>query len=132
MATKKTPKKKEVFDYKSIKLPEDGFKRLGMNLAVLPDLSKLPVRFSFLTTVFILAVIIEAVNDGWKADYSNQDQKKYFPWCCRFLLAVSIFRVRSTATPIRVRLSVFPLFWEIRKRRNMFLTCSRSSGNIGF
>lgn len=80
MTTKKSPKKKEVFDYKSIKTPEDAFRRRGLDPAALPDLSMLPERFSFLTTVLILAVIIEAVNDGWKADYSNHNQNKYFPW----------------------------------------------------
>jgi hypothetical protein len=80
MATKKTSKKKEVFDYKSIKLPKDAFRKLGMDPVVLPDLSKLPERFSFLTVVFILAVICEALNDGWKVDYSNQNQKKYYAW----------------------------------------------------
>lgn len=76
----KTSTKKEVFDYKTIQKPEDAFKRLGMDPAVMPDLSKLPERFNFLTVVFILSVIIEAVNNGWKADYSNQYQRKYFPW----------------------------------------------------
>jgi hypothetical protein len=80
MATKRTSKKKEVFDFRSIKLPEDAFKKQGMDPASMPDLSKLPERFSFLTTVFILAVICEAVNNGWIADYSNYEQKKYFPW----------------------------------------------------
>ena len=80
MTTKKTPKKKEVFDFRSIKTPEDAFKRCGLDPAVMPDLSKLPERFSFLTIVFILAVICEAVNNGWKSDYSNHEQRKYFPW----------------------------------------------------
>jgi hypothetical protein len=51
-----------------------------MDPAVMPDLSKIPERFHFLTVVFILAVICEAVNDGWKADYSNHNQRKNFPW----------------------------------------------------
>jgi hypothetical protein len=80
MTTKKTVKSKEEFDFRTIKLPEDAFRKQGMDPALMPDLSKLPERFSFLTVVFILAVIIEAVNDGWKADYSNHNQKKYFPW----------------------------------------------------
>lgn len=78
--TKKTVTKKEVFDYKTIQKPKDAFKRLEMDPAVMPDLSMLPERFSFLAVVFILSVIIEAVNNGWKADYSNPNQKKYFPW----------------------------------------------------
>jgi hypothetical protein len=80
MTKKKSSEKKEVFDFKSIQKPEDAFKRLGMDPSVMPDLSKLPERFGFLAVVFILAVICEAVNDKWKADYSNHNQKKYFPW----------------------------------------------------
>ena len=76
MTTKKTVKSKEEFDFRTIKLPEDAFRKQGMDPALMPDLSKLPERFSFLTVVFILAVIIEAVNDGWKADYSYHNQKK--------------------------------------------------------
>ena len=30
--------------------------------------------------VFILSVICEAINDGWKPDYSNHNQAKYYPW----------------------------------------------------
>lgn len=78
--TKKTSTKTAEFDFRSIQKPEDAFKRLGMDPAVMPDLSKLPERFGFLAVVFILAVICEAVNDKWKADYSNHNQRKYFPW----------------------------------------------------
>jgi hypothetical protein len=78
MTTKKATEKKEVFDYKTIQKPEDAFKRLGMDPAVMPDISKLPERFSFLTVLFILSVIVEAVNNGWKADFSNHNQRKYF------------------------------------------------------
>lgn len=78
--TKKTSTKKEVFDYKTIQKPKDAFKRQGMDPEVMPDLSQLPERYSFLTVVFILSVIIEAINNGWKADYSNHNQRKYFPW----------------------------------------------------
>jgi hypothetical protein len=80
MTTKKATKSKEEFDFRTIKLPEDAFRKQGMDPAVMPDLSKIPERFHFLTVVFILAVICEAVNDGWKADYSNHNQRKNFPW----------------------------------------------------
>lgn len=80
MTTKKETKSTNEFDFRSIQKPEDAFRKQGMDPAVMPDLSKLPERFGFLAAVFILAVIIEAVNNGWKADYSDHNQKKYFPW----------------------------------------------------
>ena len=80
MATKKTTKSKQVFDFRSIDSAEAAFQKCGLDPNVMPDLSKLPARFNFLTTVFILSVIFEAINDGWKPDYSNHNQAKYYPW----------------------------------------------------
>lgn len=80
MTTKKATKSKEVFDFRTIKTKEDAFKKCGLDPATLPDVSNLPERFGFLTTVFILAVIFEAVNDGWIPDRSNHNQAKYYPW----------------------------------------------------
>ena len=80
MATKKVSTKKAPFDFKSINTVEAAFKKCGLDPANLPDVSKLPERFSFLTTCFILAVIFEAINDEWVPDFTNHDQRKYFPW----------------------------------------------------
>ncbi len=82
MATKKTVKSKQEFDYTTIKTVKDAFEKQGMDVAVMPDLSMLPERFGFLTALFILSVVIEAVNNGWKADFSNHNQRKYFPYGC--------------------------------------------------
>lgn len=80
MTTKRTTKKKSAFDFRTIKTVEDAFAKVQLDRNVMPDLSKLPERFSFLTTCFILAVIFEAINDGWQPDFSNRNQTRYYPW----------------------------------------------------
>jgi hypothetical protein len=80
MATKKVTNKKTAFDFKTINTVEAAFIKCGLDPTILPDVSKLPERFSFLTTCFILSVIFEAINDGWEPDFSNHNQYKYFPW----------------------------------------------------
>ena len=80
MTTKKVTKKKAAFDFKTMNTVEAAFKKCGLDPANLPDVSKLPERFSFLITVFILSVIFEAMNDGWEPDFSNHNQVKYYPW----------------------------------------------------
>lgn len=80
MATKKVTKKKTVFDFRTIKTVEDAFVKVGLDPKVLPDISKLPARFCFINTVFILSVVFEAINDEWVPDFSNHNQGKYYPW----------------------------------------------------
>jgi hypothetical protein len=71
--TKKTTKKKTVFDFKSIKTVEDAFKKNGYDSAKLPDLSMIPEKFrTQLTNCFLLMVIFEAINDGWEPDFSKE------------------------------------------------------------
>ena len=78
MTTINTVKSEQEFDFTTIKTEKDAFEKMGMDVAVMPDLSKLPERFGFLTALFILSVVIEAINNGWKADFSNHHQPKYF------------------------------------------------------
>lgn len=78
MTKEKTVKSEQEFDFTTIKTVKDAFEKQGMDPAVMPDISKLPERFSFLTAVFLLSVVIEAVNNKWKADFSNHNQRKYF------------------------------------------------------
>lgn len=80
MTKKVVTKKEKSFDFRTIRTPEDAFRKQGMDPAIMPDISKLPERFGFLTTVFILSVIIEAANDGWKPDFSDTNQPKYYVW----------------------------------------------------
>lgn len=81
MATKKATKKKEVFDFRTIKTKEDAFLKCGYDPSALPVLTLIPEKFrQSLLTAFILMVIFEAINDGWEPDFSNHNQPKYFPW----------------------------------------------------
>lgn len=80
MTTKKATATKQPFDFRSLKVPEDGFKKVGMDPAVMPDISKLPERFKWIKIVFIIAVLVEAANDGWKANFADHNQPKYFIW----------------------------------------------------
>ncbi len=81
MATKKTAKSKQSFDYRTIKTIEDAFKKCGYDPAIRPDVTMLPEKFrQQLITAFILMVIFEAINDGWEPDYTNRNQGKYYPW----------------------------------------------------
>ncbi len=81
MTTKKSSKRKSVFDYTTIKTVEDAFKKVGMDPGIRPDVSMLPEKFgSFVITAFLLSVVFDAINDGWEPDYSNHNQAKYYPW----------------------------------------------------
>jgi hypothetical protein len=79
--TKKTTKKKPVFDFRTIKTVEDAFKKNGYDSTKLPDLLMIPEKFrAQLTNCFLLMVIFEAINDGWEPNFSNLRQGKYYPW----------------------------------------------------
>lgn len=46
-----------------------------------PDLSNFPEDMrEYFAAHYKLAVIAEAINDGWKANYTDDNQKKWFPW----------------------------------------------------
>ena len=77
---KKTIEEKP-FDFRTIETVQDAFKRLGMDPTEVPDLSKIPERFREpLMGAYNLMVGFDAVNDGWRADYSKRDQKKWYAW----------------------------------------------------
>lgn len=78
--SKKTKKASAAFDFRTIRTVEDGFKKTGTDMSVLDELSKLPEKFSFLKTCLILAVLFEAMNNGWVPDFSNHNQARYYPW----------------------------------------------------
>lgn len=81
---KTTIKKKDspVFDYRSIKTVDDAFKRMNLQRPILKDFpAMIPQRHCIgLLAAYELFVCFEAINDDWKADYSNWDQPKYYPW----------------------------------------------------
>jgi hypothetical protein len=63
-----------------IKSFEDACAAQGISTE-LPDVSSFPVELQKVVTAFYkLTVIAKAINKGWVADFSNHDQRKWFPW----------------------------------------------------
>lgn len=62
-----------------IKTYEDALKETGR--PDVPDMSAFPedMRKHF-TALYKMAVIVEALNEGWKPDWNNTDERKCFPW----------------------------------------------------
>ena len=78
---KKTIKTEKPFDFRTIETVQDAFKKLGMDPSEVPDLSRIPERFREpLMGVYNLMVGFDAINDGWRADFSKKDQKKWYAW----------------------------------------------------
>lgn len=73
-------------DYKKIKTFEDACKDQNIDPSALPDVSKLPVGIGkFLIAAYKLAVINVSLNkndkgEPTKADWSDSDEAKWFPW----------------------------------------------------
>lgn len=66
--------------YTEIKTFEDACNKLGI-LAITPDLSSFPDEYKeSVYSHYKLMIIAAAINDGWKPDWSNDDQPKYYPW----------------------------------------------------
>ena len=72
--------------YKEITTVEKAI-ALCKDKIVLPDLSSLPSRFARgMLALLKLQVVCEVVNNDdpavpeWKADYNDEDQRKWFPW----------------------------------------------------
>jgi len=67
--------------YTDIKTVEDAFKVVGLDIANQPDVSMLPERHQkHVKAQYNLAVVAEAVNEGWKPDWTKVSQRKYYPW----------------------------------------------------
>ena len=80
MAKKSTNKSKE-FDFTTIKTFENACKKENIDPNILPDVSMIPVEFRKPIIVhYKLMIIYKAINNGWKPDWSNDNQYKYFPW----------------------------------------------------
>lgn len=65
-----------------IKTFEDACAKLQLNPeTVLPDLIGFPSQHQkALLSHAKLVIIAEAVNDGWKPNWDNDDEYKYYPW----------------------------------------------------
>ncbi|MDV3882949.1 hypothetical protein CMU04_06410 [Elizabethkingia anophelis] len=47
----------------------------------LPDVTMLPEKHKkSIIAHYKLTIIIEALNEGWTPDWSNWDERKYYPW----------------------------------------------------
>jgi len=63
-----------------VKTFEDACKVLGISTDT-PDVSKMPKSHQkALIAHYKLIIIAEALNEGWKPDWSNWDEYKYYPW----------------------------------------------------
>jgi len=81
--TEKTKKTKTdlKFDYKTIKSFEDACKKVGVDPEKLPDVSMIPEELQQpVIASYKLMIIYQAINNGWRPDWNNRDQYKYFPW----------------------------------------------------
>jgi hypothetical protein len=69
---------KEVFNFETIKTFEDACNKLGIDPVEFEqkysNLKKCDLAFGK------LQIIYEAINDGWEADYSNENEYKYYPY----------------------------------------------------
>ena len=78
--TKKTTKKEVKFDFKSIKTFADACKKLGIDPKI-PYISDIPEEFKKpMIAYYKLQVIYKVINNGWKPDWGNYNQYKYYPW----------------------------------------------------
>lgn len=70
-----------------IKTYEDALKETGR--PDVPDMSAFPedMRKHF-TALYKMVVIVEALNEGWKPDWNNTNERKCFPW---FWMSASSF-----------------------------------------
>ena len=64
-----------------VKTYEDAAKLLELDPALLPDVSMLPEdEREALIANYKLWVIAKALNEGWKPDWSNYNEYKYYPY----------------------------------------------------
>ena len=69
------------FDYKSIKTFNDACNKLSLCHENLPDVSCIPTEFrKSIIAHYKLMIIFKAINNGWKPDWSDRNQYKYYPW----------------------------------------------------
>ena len=69
------------FDFRTIKSFEDACAKENINSAQLPDVSMIPEEFAKpVIAAYKLMVIFIAINNGWKPDWGNLDEYKYYPW----------------------------------------------------
>ena len=78
---KKNTQDKAEFDFRTIKSFEDACKHLGIDPTKLPEFPAMEKEFvKPLIAAYKLMVIFKAINNGWRPDWSNWNQYKYYPW----------------------------------------------------
>ena len=107
--SKKSVKPSTVFDYKTIKTFEDACKKLDLDPTKLPETSGILEEFAKpIIAAYKLMIIYKAINDGWKPDWSNRDQYKYYPWfevlSSGFGFSDTYYRCAHSSTPVGSRL----------------------------
>lgn len=66
---------------KKIKSFEDACKALGVDPTKLPEVSMLPEEHqSALIAYYKLFIIAQALNEGWKPNWNDSEEWKYYPW----------------------------------------------------
>jgi hypothetical protein len=83
MSTNSTNEEKNVieFDFRTIKTFEDACAKESIDPQQLPDVSMLPEDMrKHVVNYYKLLIIYKAINNGWKPDWSNWNQYKYYPW----------------------------------------------------
>jgi hypothetical protein len=65
----------------NIKTFEQAYEALGIDANALPDFSMIPEGHQkAMLAHYKLVIIVEAVNEGWKPDWSNYNEAKYELW----------------------------------------------------
>jgi hypothetical protein len=113
---------KTKFNFKTIKSFEDACKKEGIDPTKLPDVSMIPEEFrGAIIAVYRLFIIYKAINNGWVADYTNNNQYKYYPW---FKINSSgsgfVFSFSFSFSLTRLRLSV-RAFAQIHPKKRFIL-----------
>lgn len=96
-----------------IKTFEDAMEETGRK--GVPDFSDLPkdMRRHFIA-LYKMEVITEALNEGWKADWDNSDENKYYPY---FIMSPSSFAFFVSISIMRMRLQVAGLTYVVKLQR---------------
>lgn len=78
---KKTKASAPKFDYTTIKSFVDACKKMNVDPEKLPDVTGLPEEFAKpIIAYYKLLIIYQAINNGWKPNWGNWDEYKYYPW----------------------------------------------------
>ena len=79
---------KEGFNFRDIKSFEDACNHLGIS-------SEIPTMPSNFISQYKLEIIIRAINNGWKSDFTNINQYKYYPYFETNASGVSTYRTTT-------------------------------------